>query len=121
MIFGLKVKKKKKKKQINTDLVLANKGAVGEAWKINTATHTHNLTLLVVCIVYNRAIFSCHIRVANTSPCQTVTSSILVYTGIVFVGNLGFYGQHRTLSILCPVGHMIDGQFLLWPEMFLHL
>lgn len=31
-IFGLKVKKKKKD---ITDLVLANKGAVGKAWKTN--------------------------------------------------------------------------------------
>lgn len=38
MMFGLKVKKKKKKK-VDTDLVLANKGALGEAWKVNTPTH----------------------------------------------------------------------------------
>lgn len=41
MMFGLKVKKKKKK--VNTDLVLANKGAVGKAWKINTLTQSHHL------------------------------------------------------------------------------
>lgn len=46
MMFGLKVKKKKKKK-VDTDLVLANKGALGEAWKINTPTH--KLTVLVSC------------------------------------------------------------------------
>lgn len=36
-MFGLKVKKKKKK--VDTDLVLANKGALGKAQKINTPTH----------------------------------------------------------------------------------
>lgn len=39
MIFGLKVKKKKKK--VNTDLVLANKGALGKAWNTHTRTRTH--------------------------------------------------------------------------------
>uniref|UniRef100_A0A3B4YQ08 Fer-1 like family member 6 n=1 Tax=Seriola lalandi dorsalis TaxID=1841481 RepID=A0A3B4YQ08_SERLL len=32
LMFGLKIKKKKKKKKVNTDLVLANKGAVGKAY-----------------------------------------------------------------------------------------
>uniref|UniRef100_A0A3Q2DZI6 Fer-1 like family member 6 n=1 Tax=Cyprinodon variegatus TaxID=28743 RepID=A0A3Q2DZI6_CYPVA len=43
-MFGLKVKKKKKKE--SEDLVLANKGAVGKAWKTNTSLRLscdHNL------------------------------------------------------------------------------
>lgn len=52
-MFGLKVKKKKKK--VDTDLVLANKGALGKAQKINTPTH--KLAILVfVYTVDNRVI-----------------------------------------------------------------
>lgn len=57
-IFGLKVKKKKKK--VNTDLVLANKGALGKAWKTNTHTTTHT-TAGCVCVVARQAdVPRCH-------------------------------------------------------------
>lgn len=71
MMFGLKVKKKKKK--VNTDLVLANKGALGKAWKTNTHSHTQSHSMLVVCIVVQRGNISCRTTVGGSSPCQTVT------------------------------------------------
>lgn len=72
MMFGLKVKKKKKKD--GTDLVLANKGALGKAWKINTPTH--KLTILVPCTLWTIESFCLWYR----SPCQTVAWWMLVYT-----------------------------------------
>lgn len=68
MMFGLKVKKKKKK--VNTDLVLANKGALGKAWKTNTYTQSHPCWL---CVVVQRGNISCRTTVGGSSPCQTVT------------------------------------------------
>lgn len=69
-MFGLKVKKKKKK--VSTDLVLANKGALGKAWKINTPTH--KLTILVSCTLCTIESFS----LSYCSPCQTVIWLTLV-------------------------------------------
>uniref|UniRef100_A0A3Q1FBX6 Fer-1-like protein 6 n=1 Tax=Acanthochromis polyacanthus TaxID=80966 RepID=A0A3Q1FBX6_9TELE len=44
MMFGLKVKKKKKKK-VNSDLVLANRGAVGSMMDLNLKVHLLNIDL----------------------------------------------------------------------------
>lgn len=66
-IFGLKVKKKKKK--VNTDLVLANKRALGKACKTNTHIDTHT-TAGCVC---GCAAGWCSAVSRWPSLCQTVT------------------------------------------------
>lgn len=99
MIFGLKVKKKKKK--VNTDLVLANKGAVGKAWKINMPTHTHRFTILVVCTLDNRVISLSY----HSWWDKPLSNSHMVTIGRLLILSFKCSGHH-SVSVCCSVGHI---------------
>lgn len=90
MIFGLKVKKKKKKK-VNTDLILANKGALGNAWKTNTHTHTHqhahSLAAHWLCVRLCGRLMLC-----GVTPVEPLSNSHMGPPWATAVAHLGLYG-----------------------------
>uniref|UniRef100_A0AAQ4Q0Y1 Fer-1 like family member 6 n=1 Tax=Gasterosteus aculeatus aculeatus TaxID=481459 RepID=A0AAQ4Q0Y1_GASAC len=92
LMFGLKGKKKKK---ANTDLVLANKGAVGKALEKHTQTHTQ----LLCCVdSVQKSNHSCHIKD------KPLSNSRVLYISINITEARQLVGENIDPSVLVEIG-----------------